>query len=319
MSEGLDLTFCARRQLSCIEAGIYPNNHVRESFKQAQKLLSPDVRFIWLDGNIKEKYDLGWKAADVFVSLSDNIQETFGITPLEAMASGLPVIVSDWDGYKDTVPNGEIGFRINSIMSSAGTGNELALKYSLGVDNYDTYIGKISLATAIDHQKLTEVLEIITTNKTLRIQMGIKAKKYVKDNYDNEVIIEKYLQLSRFLNSLRKNRKAKKIISNRYPNRIDPFERYQNFKTENFDHEKIIQMGKNDIDIEKFIQLEIISYELKNNSNKEKIILNIINEIKKHQNIKVKDLLKLTNNENHLGINCVMWLYKFNYIENITN
>ena len=153
-----------RNKIVCIEAGIYPNNHIKESFIQAQNLLSPHVRFIWLDGNIKEKYDLGWKAADVFISISDNIQETFGITPLEAMASGIPVIVSDWDGYKDTVPNGEVGFRINSIMSPSGTGNDLALKYSLGVDNYDTYIGKISLATAIDHEKLTEVLEIITTN-----------------------------------------------------------------------------------------------------------------------------------------------------------
>ena len=44
--------------------------------------------------------------ADVFVSPSDNIQETFGLSVIEAMASGLPVIVSDWDGYRDTVVDG---------------------------------------------------------------------------------------------------------------------------------------------------------------------------------------------------------------------
>ena len=33
----------------------------------------------------------------MFVSLSDNIQETFGLTPIEGMASGLPLIVSDAD------------------------------------------------------------------------------------------------------------------------------------------------------------------------------------------------------------------------------
>ena len=149
--------------------------------------------------------------------------------------------------------------------------------------------------------------------------MGLNAKKYVIDNYDNKVIIEKYLELSRHLNFIRSNCITKRYSWNRYPNRIDPFERYQNFKTENFDNEKIIKKGKNNVDIEKFVQLEIISYELKNNSNKEKNIIKLINEINKHEKIKIQDLLKETNNENYLGINCIIWLYKFNYIENIIN
>ncbi len=41
-----------------------------------------------------------WQAADIFTSLSDNIQETFGLTPIEAMAAGLPSVVTDWDGYQ---------------------------------------------------------------------------------------------------------------------------------------------------------------------------------------------------------------------------
>ena len=45
-------------------------------------------------------------AADIFVSPCDNLQETFGISVVEAMAAGLPPIVSDFDGYKDTVPAG---------------------------------------------------------------------------------------------------------------------------------------------------------------------------------------------------------------------
>ena len=51
------------------------------------------------------------------MSLSDNIQETFGLTPLEAMASGIPVIVSDWDGYRSTVRDNKDGFRISSYNS----------------------------------------------------------------------------------------------------------------------------------------------------------------------------------------------------------
>src|SRR5262249_27996993 len=37
---------------------------------------------------------LYYSAADIFVSLSDTLQENFGLTPVEAMASGLPVVVS---------------------------------------------------------------------------------------------------------------------------------------------------------------------------------------------------------------------------------
>lgn len=51
-------------------------------------------------------------ASDVFVSPVDNHQETFGISVVEAMAAGLPVIASDWDGYKDLVEHGVTGFRI---------------------------------------------------------------------------------------------------------------------------------------------------------------------------------------------------------------
>ena len=53
-----------------------------------------------------------YNAADVFTSPIDNLQETFGLTPLEAMSCGVPQVVSDWDGYKDTVEDGITGFRI---------------------------------------------------------------------------------------------------------------------------------------------------------------------------------------------------------------
>ena len=51
-------------------------------------------------------------AADLFVSPVDNHQETFGLAVVEAMAAGLPVVASDFDGYRDLVEEGVTGFRI---------------------------------------------------------------------------------------------------------------------------------------------------------------------------------------------------------------
>jgi glycosyltransferase involved in cell wall biosynthesis len=54
-----------------------------------------------------------WAGADIFLSLVDNIQETFGITPLEAMAAGLPVVASRAGGLPDKVIPGETGWLVD--------------------------------------------------------------------------------------------------------------------------------------------------------------------------------------------------------------
>jgi glycosyltransferase involved in cell wall biosynthesis len=53
--------------------------------------------------------------ADVLVSPVDNTQETFGLSLVEAMAAGLPVVASRYDGYKDIVRDGLDGFLIDTI------------------------------------------------------------------------------------------------------------------------------------------------------------------------------------------------------------
>ncbi len=64
-----------------------------------------------LDASERDKAGL-YGAADVFLSLSDNIQETFGLTVVEALAAGLPVVASDWDGYKALVRDGISGYLV---------------------------------------------------------------------------------------------------------------------------------------------------------------------------------------------------------------
>ncbi|WP_230534085.1 glycosyltransferase family 4 protein [Microvirga roseola] len=107
----------ARHSLVLIECGWTANDQIAQAFAEARATLCPSVRAITLDGRLPEARAKAWGAADIFCSLSDNIQETFGLTPIEAMASGLPVVVSDWDGYRDTVRDGVDGFSIPTLSA----------------------------------------------------------------------------------------------------------------------------------------------------------------------------------------------------------
>ena len=90
----------------------------------AHRQLCPAVQFVRLGGaqpvseEIKQQ---ALAAADIAVSLVDNPQETFGLAVAEAMAAGVPLVVSDWNGYRDLVRDGIDGFRVATHLGIGGT------------------------------------------------------------------------------------------------------------------------------------------------------------------------------------------------------
>ena len=147
-----------------------------------------------LDGRDAENRRIAW-AADVVCSLSDNIQETFGIVPIEAMAAGLPVVVTDWDGYKDTIRDGVDGFRIPTIAPKPGLAGDLARRHALGIDTYDFYCGHSSALVAVHSQKLTQAFIELFQSPELRKKMGDAGSLRARQNYDWRVIIPRYEEL----------------------------------------------------------------------------------------------------------------------------
>ena len=101
------------REIKIIIAGHDRKNMpILDVMKEYVKALGLEGNFVFLEGhNLAERAEL-YSCSDVFISPIDNVQETFGLTPIEAMACGVPQIVSDWDGYKDTVEDGVTGYRI---------------------------------------------------------------------------------------------------------------------------------------------------------------------------------------------------------------
>ena len=215
-----------------LECGWHANDHITRAYADATEMACPSVRVVTLDGRKAEDRQTAWAGADVFCSLSDNIQETFGIVPIEAMAAGLPVVVADWDGYKDTVRDGVDGFRIPSLMPGAGLGGDLALRHALEIDTYDMYCGHTCSLVAVDVQAAATAFEKLFTNPALRQQMGEAGTHRAKEVYDWAVIIPQYEALWAKLNEMR-NAQAKdlKPLPHPWPARMDPFHAFASYPT----------------------------------------------------------------------------------------
>ena len=79
----------ARRRFHFALVGWFPGGDAEMQLcEQAAHQLAPDLNVLVMDGNDPRTVSQSWAAADVFLSLVDNIQETFGLTPIEAMAAG---------------------------------------------------------------------------------------------------------------------------------------------------------------------------------------------------------------------------------------
>ena len=115
-----------------MQAGWFADAADLAQFQGGAAALCPSVRQVLLDGRDQGVRQGIWSAPDIFVSLVDNVQETFGLTPLEAMAAGLPVVASDWDGYRETVRHGVDGFLVPTTMPAGPGGDAFTLAHEAG-------------------------------------------------------------------------------------------------------------------------------------------------------------------------------------------
>jgi glycosyltransferase involved in cell wall biosynthesis len=166
-----------------------------DQFRAAAKALCPDVIVRFVGEAAADAHGPVWSAADVFLSLSDNIQESFGLTVTEAMAAGLPSVVSDWDGYRDTLRHGIDGFRVRTITPRPGLGADLAYRHAHGLSSYASYAGATAQFTAVDVEAAAEALSTLFADPQLRRRMGLAAQARARDVFDWRVIIPQYQAL----------------------------------------------------------------------------------------------------------------------------
>lgn len=219
------------KRVVLVECGWHANEFITKAYADAAKLACPSVRVVTLDGRKAEDRQTAWAGADVFCSLSDNIQETFGIVPIEAMAAGLPVVVADWDGYKDTVRDGVDGYRIPTLMPGVGLGGDLALRHALEIDTYDMYCGYTCSLVAVDVQAAAQAFIRLFASPELRRQMGEAGRQRAREVYDWKTIIGQYEALWAKLTEIRQA-EAPKPLPHPWPARMDPFHAFASYPTQ---------------------------------------------------------------------------------------
>jgi glycosyltransferase involved in cell wall biosynthesis len=132
-----------------------------------------------------------FRQADVFVSIADNPQETFGVTLVEAGAFGLPVVASDYDGYRDIVAHGETGLLVPT-MGPAET-PDVDLAAPLTFDNQ--YHLALAQTTAVDIPALAEALGRLIRDPELRAGMGAAGRDRVRRLFHWPEVVAQYTAL----------------------------------------------------------------------------------------------------------------------------
>lgn len=232
-----------------IECGWFAHEAIKKSFLDAARLASPSIRVLQLDGRHVGDRKNAWAVADIFCSLADNIQETFGLTPVEAMAAGLPVVASDWDGYKSTIRHGTDGFLVPTIMPPAGLGKDLALRHALDIDSYDLYIGLSSSFVAVDISATIEAFKTLFLCPETRRRMGAAGRARAQAEFDWCVIIKRYEELWAHLSDIRKS-EAKNLVrlSFPWPARMDPFHAFSSYPTQVLNRDATLHLIGDDVE-----------------------------------------------------------------------
>ena len=171
-------------------------------------------------------------AADIFTLLSDNIQESFGLAPVEAMAAGLPVVGSNWDGLRDTIVHGETGLLADTILPPAPTGEIIARRHAFGAEDYDRYIGHVAQATTVDVDQAAQAFATLAADPALRRRIGEAARARALQSYDWPRVIGAYRALLDQLAVVRSQAGRERAVRAdvaRQPARLDPFKLFASY------------------------------------------------------------------------------------------
>jgi glycosyltransferase involved in cell wall biosynthesis len=182
------------RSVHLILSGWAPHPTLLQTYLDAARAFAPGVPVSVVDGMDPALRFAVWHAAYVFTSLSDSIQETFGLVVLEAMASGLPVVAADWDGYRDLVSDGHTGFLVRTRMVPGATADATVRLLLQGVD-YDGFLAECNQAVAVDPAQAAAAYARLLADDDLRRRMGEAGRQRVRERFTWAGVVRAYEEL----------------------------------------------------------------------------------------------------------------------------
>ena len=208
----------ADHELVLVECGHIFNSDIAAAYDQLRKRF-PRLTLRRLGGLTAASEDekkLALAAADLFCSPADNLQETFGLSVLEAMASSLPVVASDWNGYRDLVEHGSTGWLVpcRDLLQVQPQPDALDRRFSLGMQDYDSTVGLRSLGVVLDHAALEKGLSDLLGDPERCAAMGEAGRMRIESVFAWRVVSGQYREL---WSELGERRESARLNGNAHP------------------------------------------------------------------------------------------------------
>lgn len=190
-----------------------------ENYKQSfqnyvNKMNLQDYVYIFENPSLEFIRCLYFKS-DINLNLTTNKDENFGLSVVEAMSQGAPVVCTDWGGLKDHIINGYNGYKVHTkyengnIQFSLDSVVEAILKIVQNrekdymshntltryVNNYSRSIIENKLVQLINSSKSAECEKVKLEFSKPAIEYNIKRQamlKYYKQELQSDYIYEKY-------------------------------------------------------------------------------------------------------------------------------
>jgi glycosyltransferase involved in cell wall biosynthesis len=143
------------------EFGSYPVNLRATTTKMYRALGIPEEKLHIIDlmdpAGLQRLYNI----SDAVVNLTLNHDENFGLAQVEAMACGTPVIGTNWGGLKETIVDGETGYKVSTVVTSA-------------------------LGTKVDWWEATQkIAALLNAKDSERRRLGANGRKHVTEKYSS--------------------------------------------------------------------------------------------------------------------------------------
>ena len=160
------------------------------------------------------------------------------------MAAGVPVVVSDWDGYRYTVHHGVEGFLIPTLSPAhALQGEDLALQHDHGLLSYQDYVGAVAQHVAVDTEAAAAAIARLADDPALRLRMGEAGRQTVLERFDWPVVARLHHQLYAELAERRFAGQELSGLEAQHPLRADPFRDFAPFATSCLEPETVLRLA----------------------------------------------------------------------------